>query len=83
MAQKQGHTHEAGRQEDVSVFWGHHSMTRMSAPMKLVGKTMRAYVNGVERLAYTDEALPAFGYAGATVSDGTAARFDRFVLKEL
>lgn len=49
----------------------------------VVGKTMRAYVNGVERLAYTDEALPAFGYAGAAVSDGTAARFDRFVLKEL
>ena len=49
----------------------------------VVGKTMRAYVNGVERLAYVDEALPAFGYAGAAVSDGTAARFDRFVLKEL
>ena len=47
------------------------------------GSKIRAYVNGEEVLAYIDASLPARGIVGATVADGTVARFDRFMIKEV
>ena len=47
------------------------------------GSKIRAYVNGEEVLAYIDASLPARGIVGAAVADGTVARFDRFMIKEV
>lgn len=56
---------------------------RYALAVVVEGSKMQAYVNGKEMLAYVDALLPDEGLVGAAVADGTAARFDRFTIKEI